>query len=169
MAYLLDANIFIQGKNLHYGMDFCPGFWEWLVKANATGRVFSVEKVGDELVAGNDELAAWAGMRGEGFFLPPDEPTIAALTAIAEWVRRQNYRPAAVSEFLQDTDYYLVAYAKAHGHTVVTHEIASDGVKRVKIPSVCIGMKVKCVTPFEMLRSERVRFVLQEPGENDAR
>jgi len=23
MAYLLDANVFIQAKNLHYGMDFC--------------------------------------------------------------------------------------------------------------------------------------------------
>ncbi|MGL5809392.1 MAG: DUF4411 family protein [Nocardioides sp.] len=26
MAYLLDANVFIQAKNLHYGMDFAPGF-----------------------------------------------------------------------------------------------------------------------------------------------
>jgi hypothetical protein len=168
MAYLLDANIFIQAKNLHYGMDFCPGFWEWLVLANATGRVFSVEKVGDELLAGDDELATWAGQRDATFFLPPDEPTIAALTAVAEWVRRQNYRPAAVSEFLQDTDYYLIAYAKAHGHVVVTHEIASDGVKRVKIPSVCIGMKVKCVTPFEMLRADRVKLVLDAKGESDA-
>ena len=25
MLYLLDTNIFIQAKNLHYGMDFCPG------------------------------------------------------------------------------------------------------------------------------------------------
>ena len=24
MAYLLDANIFIQAKQLHYGFDFCP-------------------------------------------------------------------------------------------------------------------------------------------------
>jgi hypothetical protein len=24
MAYLLDANVFIQAKNLHYGLDFCP-------------------------------------------------------------------------------------------------------------------------------------------------
>ena len=23
-TYLLDANIFIQAKNLHYGFDFCP-------------------------------------------------------------------------------------------------------------------------------------------------
>jgi hypothetical protein len=27
MAYLLDSDVFIQAKNLHYGFDFCPGFW----------------------------------------------------------------------------------------------------------------------------------------------
>ncbi|ANT65111.1 hypothetical protein Ptc2401_01341 [Prosthecochloris sp. CIB 2401] len=27
MTYLLDANVFIQAKNLHYGFDFCPAFW----------------------------------------------------------------------------------------------------------------------------------------------
>lgn len=30
MKYLLDANIFIQAKNLQYGFDFCPAFWDWL-------------------------------------------------------------------------------------------------------------------------------------------
>lgn len=30
MPYLLDANVFIQAKRLHYGMDFCPAFWDWL-------------------------------------------------------------------------------------------------------------------------------------------
>ncbi len=28
MAYLLDANVFMAAKNLHYGMDFCPAFCE---------------------------------------------------------------------------------------------------------------------------------------------
>ena len=28
MAYLLDADVFIRAKNLHYGLDFCPAFWE---------------------------------------------------------------------------------------------------------------------------------------------
>ncbi|MCC7193277.1 MAG: DUF4411 family protein [Phycisphaeraceae bacterium] len=163
MAYLLDANIFIQAKNLHYGMDFCPAFWDWLVAANRAKSVYSIEKVGDELLAGDDELAEWAKQRADGFFLPPDDATMPALTQVAVWVRRQNYRPAAVNAFLQDADYYLVAFALAHGHTVVTHEIASDGVKRVKIPTVCIGMKVKCFNPYEMLRRERVRFVLAPP------
>jgi len=45
MAYLLDANVFIQAKNLHYGLDFCPAFWEWLIANNNSGKVFSIEKV----------------------------------------------------------------------------------------------------------------------------
>jgi len=35
MAYLLDANVFMQAKNLHYGLDFCPAFWDWLIDRNA--------------------------------------------------------------------------------------------------------------------------------------
>jgi len=27
MSYLLDSDVFIQAKNLHYGLDFCPAFW----------------------------------------------------------------------------------------------------------------------------------------------
>jgi hypothetical protein len=37
MAYLLDANVFIAAKNLHYGLDFCPAFWDWLVERQAEG------------------------------------------------------------------------------------------------------------------------------------
>ena len=40
-AYLIDANVFIQAKNLHYGFDFCPAFWTRLVggaESRWTGR-----------------------------------------------------------------------------------------------------------------------------------
>ena len=66
MAYLLDADVFIRAKNLHYGLDFCPAFWEWLIQSNADGIVFSVEKVGDEVQAVADELSEWADARGAG-------------------------------------------------------------------------------------------------------
>jgi hypothetical protein len=72
MSHLLDSNVFIQAKNLHYGFDFCPAFWDWLDVNNEGGKVFSVEKVGDELVAGCDELAEWASRRGRNFFLAPE-------------------------------------------------------------------------------------------------
>ncbi len=125
MTYLLDANVFMQAKNLHYGLDFCPAFWDWLVASNAAGRVFSIEKVGDEIDAGADELAAWAFPLGSGFFLRPDAAFLPTLGSVSSWVTSQSYEPAAVSTFLQVADYYLVAHALAHGHTLVTHEVAS--------------------------------------------
>ena len=121
MPYLLDANIFIQAKNLHYGLDFCPAFWDWLIAANRVGIVFSIEKVGDEIDAGVDELAVWAAQRGPTFFLKPDAKLLPALGTVSNWASSQNYEPAAVSMFLQVADYYLIAHALAHGHTVVTH------------------------------------------------
>ncbi|HME10299.1 MAG TPA: DUF4411 family protein, partial [Bryobacteraceae bacterium] len=123
MAYLLDANVFIGAKNLHYGLDFCPAFWEWLIASNASGGVFSIEKVGDEVLALADELSAWAGARGAGFFLRPDAGVFPALAAVSAWASGQRYEPSAVSTFLQVADYYLVAHARAGQHTVVTHEV----------------------------------------------
>ncbi|MFA6544936.1 MAG: DUF4411 family protein [Limisphaerales bacterium] len=160
MSYMLDSDVFIQAKNLHYGLDFCPAFWDWLVASNAAGRVFSTEKVGDEIEAGADELAAWAAGRGDGFFLKPDAAILPALATVSSWAAGQNYEPAAVSTFLQVADFYLVAHALAHGYVVVTHEVAAASTKKIKIPNACIGVGIKCVSPFEMLRLERARFVL---------
>jgi hypothetical protein len=98
---------------------------------------------------------------GAGFFLPPDTRTLPALATVSAWVSSQNYAPAAVNGFLQVADYYLVAQALALEHTVVTHEKpAPQSIRKIKIPDVCIGLGIKCMTPFEMLRRERARFVL---------
>jgi len=167
MKYLLDANVFIQAKNLHYGLDFCPAFWNWLIENNATGKVASIQKISDEIADGQDDLSAWAEARGDIFFLPPDDALLPALTEVSAWTNSQHYEPAAISTFLQVADYWLVAHAKAHNYTVVTHEVPSDGIRKIKIPNVCLGMGIPCMSPFEMLRRERARFVLG-PGRTAA-
>jgi fermentation-respiration switch protein FrsA (DUF1100 family) len=159
MAYLLDANVFISAKNLHYGLDFWPAVWDWIVVNNASSGVFSIEKVGDEVLALADELSVWADSRGAGFFLRPDAAVFPALAAVSTWASGQRYEPSAVSTFLQVADYYLVAHALAGQHTVVTHEVPSASTRKIKIPDACIGLGM-CMTPFEMLRRERARFVL---------
>ena len=163
MSYLLDANVFIQAKNLHYGFDFCPAFWDWLVIENSAGRVFSVEKIGIELQAGADELAGWAATRGPGFFLFPNADTLAAFATVSNWVTNQRYDRAAVNTFLQVADYYIVSQALAMGYCVVTHEKPGDSIQKVKIPNPCIALGVTCYSPFEMLRRERARFILAPP------
>jgi hypothetical protein len=161
MAYLLDTNVFIQAKKQHYGFDFCPAFWDWLVVQHARQTVYSIEKVGDELAAGNDELAMWAAGRGAAFFLPPDARMLAVLGKLSSWASGQSYSSSAVSDFLNAADYYLIAHALAVGFTVVTHEkLKPVGAGKIQIPTACLGVGVKCMTPFEMLRHERARFVL---------
>ena len=159
MAYLIDSDVFIQAKNLHYGFDICPAFWDWLDVQHQAGEVFSIEKVGDEIAAGQDQLSQWAAQRSS-LFLKPDSPVVSSLQQVSGWVAGGQYRPAAVSTFLQVADYYLVSHAHAHGHTVVTHEVVDNSIKRIKIPEVCLGMSIPCVNPFEMLRTMRARFVL---------
>jgi Domain of unknown function (DUF4411) len=159
MAYVLDANVFIQAKNLHYGFDFCPAFWDWMLAAHTDGKVFSIVGVKSELATGNDDLATWAKAAPTSFFLP-NERGAPAFSAVATWTQSQNFDPAAISTFLQIADFSLTAVAKATGYTVVTHEVPAASAKKIKIPTACAGLSVECIQPFEMLRRERARFVL---------
>ena len=163
MVYLLDANVFMSASNLHYGFDFCPAFWDWLIESNQAGRVFSIEKVEGEIRAGGDELTDWAEQRGTGFFLKPDENVLFALDRVSNWAYEQDYDQAAVHTFLSVADYYLVAHALAHGHAVVTHEKPANSRKKIKIPNACVALGITCMSPFEMLRREQARFVLGAP------
>lgn len=162
-TYLLDSNIFIQAKNLHYGFDFCPAFWDWIDEAHGAGTVYSINAVRSELVAGNDDLADWARQRPSGFFVQPSAATVPSLQATSIWANSAGYAPAAVTTFLQVADYYLVAQARELACTVVIHEIVSSSMRRIKIPNACLGLSVQYVTPFTMLRAEKARFVLPRP------
>ena len=158
--YLLDADVFIQAKNLHYGFDICPGFWDWLAQANRQGIVASVEQVKDELLAGGDDLAEWAKAQGQGMFLPPDASVIGAFNDVMRWVVGNGYDAAAVHTFGQVADAWLIAHALALQCAVVTHEVPADTLKKVKIPNVCAGLEVRFMNPFQMLRREGVQFRL---------
>ena len=59
--------------------------------------------------------------------------------------------------YLLDANIFIQAKNLHYG---IAHEIASDGIKRVKIPTVCIGLKIKCIGPYQMLRNQRAKFVL---------
>lgn len=136
MPYLLDANVFIEAKNRYYGLDFCPAFWDWLIDRLQAQVVFSIEKVGQEIGAGRDDLATWASRHGSGLFLaPPDPKMTTAMGTVSRWVVNEGFEPGAVSAFLGAADYFLVAHALAEKYIVVTHEREVNSVKKIKIPT----------------------------------
>ncbi len=84
MPYLLDANVFITGHNTHYGMGFCPGFWDWIEREHGNGKVFSIDKVGDELKERGDDISKWIDGLGSTFFLSMNKAVVSDMDFVIE-------------------------------------------------------------------------------------
>ena len=126
-TYLVDSDVFITAKNLYYAFDICPGFWKSVVHHHRAGRVFSIDRVRSELLAGHktEDLVRW--VRNDipsSFFIPVDtDAVVRAYTDIMMWVQRHpRYFDIAKAKFATAADGWLVAYARVHGSTVVTNE-----------------------------------------------
>lgn len=165
--YLLDTNVFITSQNAQYGMDFCPAFWDWLALKNQANCVFSIQHVRAELAKRDDQIHAWMKGDGKSLFLPFDQAATDMIPSLNTWTLNQSrFTDQARDEFFDSADMYLIAYALAHGYMIVTHEVSRPESKRkVFIPDVCASFGVKCILPWEMLRAEGARFVMQStPG-----
>jgi hypothetical protein len=164
--YVLDANVFVQAHRRHYAFEICPGFWDCLIHHHAEGRVISIDRVRDEIIAG-DALEAWAKNSAPQslFASTADAAIIANFGAMVQWVQAHaHFKPEAKVEFAQVADGWLVAYAKTHPHhIVVTHEeLSPDSKKRVPLPNVCKQFGVEFLDPFAMLKQLRACFTLKK-------
>jgi hypothetical protein len=101
---------------------------------------------------------------GAALARPTDARVATKFPEVSIWATSQQYEPAAINTFLQVADYYLIAHALSDGHVVVTHEVPANSAKRIKIPNACAGLGLRFMTPYEMLRTERARFVLGPTG-----
>jgi hypothetical protein len=156
MAYLLDSDVFIQAQNMHYSFAVCPGFWKWIDESHSRKLVYSIKPIRDELLALEDELSNWVRSRKSLFLDPNDSETYESQKLLSAWTM-DEYAPAAQAEFFGSGDFRLVAFAHAHNHTVVTHEVFAKG-QRVKIPNACKALDVPVMTPFAMLQVEGAKF-----------
>lgn len=50
--FLLDSDVFIAAKNSYYAFAICPGFWKSLIHHHEKKRVFSIDQVRREILAG---------------------------------------------------------------------------------------------------------------------
>jgi len=96
-------------------------------------------------------------------FLPPDDAAVTAMGKVSTWVQSMATRGRRETPSFKLPTNYLVGEALAPRlHPWSTHEVpAPQAIRRSRFPDVCIGLKIKCVSPFEMLRKERARFVLR--------
>lgn len=165
MTYLLDANTLIEAKNRYYQMRVCPGYWDWLARNRLTGVLASVESIGAELRAGDDELAEWTTTHADLFLPESDEATQVAFGEVASHVASLTgqMKPGALDEFLDCADPWLIAKARSTGRTVVTHErFNREARRKFLIPNVCQHFGVEYIDTFALLNRLDARFVLAD-------
>jgi len=156
MEYLFDSNIFIRSKN-EMPMEIWPTFWTRITELIRGRRIFTSIKVKDEIDRGKDELTQWMKDNSTvGFYCKVDADVLAKYSEVQNWANNtQRYTAAALQDFANVADAYLVATASAKGMTLVTYETSAPSCKkRVKIPDACIALGVECCdlnTAFRVL------------------
>lgn len=161
IAYVLDANVFIEAARKYYAFDLAPKFWESLVQHAIEKDIISIDYVKKELLRGKDDLAKWAKEDfSEGFVSTDENDVILSYKDVITWVQNQTqYTNAAKSDFAEGADGWLVAYARIKNHVIVTHEQFNPMIRRkVPIPNVCQAFEMQPIDTFEMLRRLGVRF-----------
>jgi predicted nucleic acid-binding protein len=158
--FLLDSNVLITAHRSYYAFDICPGFWEAVKAGHAAGRVYSTQRVLDELRRGADVLVDWVENElQEGFFLDDSSAVVISEYApMMQWVQSRDYHTSAKTKFASDADGWLVATAKHSGHILVTHETRNDAKARVPMPNVCEHFGVNYCNTYEMLRALACSF-----------
>jgi hypothetical protein len=160
-GYVLDATVFIEAHKRYYAFDICPGYWAALLSRHEDGRLCSIDRVRDELVAQGDALSNWAKGLPASFFVGTGDLPVAALFGdIVTWLQTQpQYLPYAKTEFLAGADGWLVAYAKTQGLVIATDEAPNPSIKkRVPIPNVCDAFGVDYLGTFDLLRALGISF-----------
>jgi hypothetical protein len=118
--FLLDANVFIEAHRRYYAFDIWPGYWDALIVHHGSGRLSSIDRVRDELLAQTEALARWAQQLPGSFFEATGDPSVTRwFGRLVGWVQAQpRFFLLAKQAFAAGADGWLIAYAKAHGFVI---------------------------------------------------
>ena len=158
--YLLDANFFIQTYRVNYPLDVAVSFWAKVKQLANEGKIFSIDKVKNEIYGSNDALENWCKENLPEDFFRDSTQVVPSYQEVVEWVISKNdhYTAAAISEFLdtEEADAFIVAYALANreNRIIVTHEVSEPHRKnKVKIPDVCYALDIRFTDTMGMFRA----------------
>lgn len=158
-VFVLDSNFFIQAHRVNYPLDVASSFWNKVKQLAEQRRIFSIDKVKNELYDKNDALEVWCKANLPEDFFKETFHVMAAYGQVSAWAisKNRHYLPNAINEFLEadEADAFLIAYALADNanRIVVTNEISNPNQKnKIKIPEPCNALGVNFCNTIDMFR-----------------
>ena len=154
IVYWADADVFIQAKNGPYKFERVPQFWSFLAEQIRVGSIRCPKKVYDELTDGKDQLAQWCKTRRRDLCAQASRDVQRCFGNVATHVHG-NYSAPKAAEFLSGGDGWVIAHAMEMGVSgiVVTQESERHHNAKVKVPTVCQAIGVRCINTYEMLEA----------------
>jgi len=125
---------------LYYSFDFGSKFWDFLLDNAENNKIVSIDKVYEEIKQGNDDLKNWADEKFKKYFVnTQNENVLNTYAEIVGWVSTQKsnvkekykYNEPAINEFMKEnnTDTWLIAFAKTYNYIIVTNESLNPYIK----------------------------------------
>ncbi len=153
MKYSIDTSAILDGWRRYYPPDRFPSVWRNIENLIASRNLCGTEEVLIELKKKDDDVYKWARSQ-PGLFLPIDELTQKAVAKILS----DHPRLVDARKNRSTADPFVIAVAQVKDLTVVTGEIASNNLRKPKIPDVCSAMGIKHVRLLELFGLEGWRF-----------
>ena len=137
--HLIDTDVFIRANRQHYGLDYCPAFWDWLAFHGQADNVASVVAVLEE-IRYPIELKQWARGPGRQLFRAVDTDVLAAAKDVSLWVHGAGYLAGAVTSFMSKADYWIDVFAgvvRQNELTVYCSLVTADRARDLLLAAAC--------------------------------
>ena len=148
--FIIDSNILIEAKRVHFPLAPKHPFWDWLVELGERGEIKIPEAVYKELEVGKDELSEWLENHKSLFFIPERDAYSELPPVLESYIALYDSEIDETELEVLKADPWVIAHAKALGGRVLSNERpkgkALKSIKEVKIPSVCKNFDIECVS-----------------------
>ncbi|MDR2572170.1 MAG: DUF4411 family protein [Oscillospiraceae bacterium] len=161
-TYLIDTNSLITPYKRYYPFDLAPPFWKSMEEKLKDGNIVLLDKVYNEVTAGDDELTEWlSGIEYINVVSHKNVEMVKKYSEILSYVQTCGfYKQKALAEWsdAKVADAWIVACAIVQNHTVVTFEEPNGNLNknypcsRAKIPEICDVFGIEYTNLFEMMR-----------------
>lgn len=162
MKYIIDSNVFIEAHRGMLPVDVAISFWNKIKELGVENKIFSLDKVKDEIFKNTDDLKQWMKQSlRKDFFLQTTSEILDKIQDIVLWTTNNNFYTKKAKEIflrMDTADIYLVAFGIFDTDTtIVTRETtkltnSKDVLGKISIPDVCKHFNIRCIQPAQMFR-----------------
>jgi hypothetical protein len=149
LNYSIDTSAILHAWRRSYPPEVFPALWEKLNELVDRGELLASQEVLFELERKDDDVYRWARERRR-MFVPTDED----VQRVVQDILRDYPGLVDPKRERSGADPFVVAVARVKGCTVVTNERPTTSPTRVKIPTVCQALGIRCLDLLQFIREK---------------